>query len=95
MKDVNWANVSNFVQIVKNFYQECEAVRNRTEQEVMQWRSDHEVYVQGTANFKPILHFLEAGIPDYLMSTIQAQKYEKPTVIQEQWRPFLPTFFRE
>ena len=52
MKDVNWGNVQNFVQIVKNFYHECDIVRNRSEVEVMQWRNDNQVYVVGSANFK-------------------------------------------
>ena len=87
MKAVNWSSVQNFVQIVKNFYQECDAVRNRPEAEVMQWRKDKEVYVQGTANFKPILEFEEAGIPEYLLAKIKEQKYEAPTVIQSQAWP--------
>ena len=71
MKEVNWASVQNFVQVVKNFYQECEAVQRRTEEEVMKWRDDNQVYVVGSANFKPILKFEEAGIPEYLMKVIQ------------------------
>ena len=46
LRSVDYGSVSNFVQIVKNFYQECEAVQNRSEEEVMKWRSDNEVYVQ-------------------------------------------------
>lgn len=87
MKSVNYSEVENFIQIVKNFYQECEAVRNRTEEEVMAWRSENEVFVQGTANFKPILEFMEAGIPDYLMATVSGQGYQKPTIIQSQSWP--------
>ena len=71
MKAVNWDSVQNFVQVVKNFYQECEAVQIRSEEEVMKWRDENQVYVVGSANFKPILQFNEAGIPDYLMKTIQ------------------------
>ena len=87
MKNVDYSSVQNFVQIVKNFYQECEDVRNRTEEEVMNWRTTNEVYVDGTANFKPILEFMEAGIPEYLMATVREQKYEKPTIIQSQAWP--------
>ena len=87
MKAVDYSSVQNFVQIVKNFYQECEAVRARTEQEVMAWRNENDVFVDGSANFKPILEFMEAGIPDYLMQTVNAQKFEKPTVIQSQAWP--------
>ena len=87
MKAVDYSSVQNFVQIVKNFYQECEAVRARTEQEVMAWRNENDVFVDGSANFKPILEFMEAGIPDYLMQTVSAQKFEKPTVIQSQAWP--------
>ena len=71
MKDVNWGSVQNFVQIVKNFYQECEAVRMRSEGDVMEWRKENQVYVVGSANFKPILQFHEAGIPEYLMTIIK------------------------
>jgi len=87
MKAVNWDSVQNFVQVVKNFYQECEAVQIRSEEEVMKWRDENQVYVVGTANFKPILQFNEAGIPDYLMKTIQEQNFATPTVIQSQSWP--------
>ena len=78
MKNVDWKTVTNFVQIVKNFYQECPAVQQRSEAEVMKWRSDNEVFVAGPANFKPILQFEEAGIPEYLMKTIKGQNYTQP-----------------
>ena len=78
MKNVDWKTVTNFVQIVKNFYQECPAVQQRSEAEVMKWRSDNEVFVAGPANFKPILQFEEAGIPEYLMKTIKGQSYTQP-----------------
>ncbi|CAG5112351.1 Oidioi.mRNA.OKI2018_I69.chr2.g6574.t1.cds [Oikopleura dioica] len=87
MKAVDYNSVANFIPIVKEFYQECEAVQNRSEAEVMEWRSQKEVYVQGPANFKPILQFLEAGIPDYLMQTISAANYLTPTTIQSQSWP--------
>lgn len=47
----------------------------------------NQVFVQGSANFKPILKFEEAGIPDYLMKTVKAHKYEIPTQIQSQSWP--------
>ena len=87
MKNVDYSSVQNFVQIVKNFYQECDAVRSRTEEDVMTWRHQNDVFVDGSANFKPILEFMEAGIPEYLMTTVRSQKYEKPTVIQSQSWP--------
>ena len=87
MKAVDYSSVQNFVQIVKNFYQECETVRSRTENDVMTWRGANDVFVDGSANFKPILEFSEAGIPEYLMTTVAAQKYEKPTTIQSQAWP--------
>lgn len=87
MKAVDYNSVANFIPIVKEFYQECEAVQNRSEAEVMEWRSQKEVYVQGPANFKPILQFIEAGIPDYLMQTISAANYLTPTTIQSQSWP--------
>ena len=87
MKAVDYGSVSNFIPIVKEFYQECEAVQSRSEQEVMAWRGEKEVLVQGPANFKPILQFMEAGIPEYLMSTISAAGYQTPTTIQSQSWP--------
>ena len=67
MKNVDYGSVANFVQIVKNFYQECDIVRNRTEEEVMAWRTANEVYVDGTANFKPILQFSEGtGLSNFI-----------------------------
>lgn len=98
MKAVDYGSVSNFIPIVKEFYQECEAVQNRTEQEVMAWRAEKEVAVQGPANFKPILQFMEAGIPDYLMGTVTAAGYVTPTTIQSQSWPigkFFPDRFSE
>jgi hypothetical protein len=43
MANVNYSQVSNMVEVVKNFYQECDEVRARTEAEVMQWRTDNQV----------------------------------------------------
>ena len=65
-------------------FKECETVQSRSEDEVLAWREQNEVYVEGTANFKPILEFMEAGIPDYLMKTVHEQNFERPTVIQAQ-----------
>ena len=102
MKAVDWNQVTNLIQVVKNFYKECPSVQARTNEEVVKWREENKVRVVGNSPMKPILSFAEAGLPQYLMKIIQRkfflifgrssdpyleQKYETPTVIQAQSWP--------
>jgi len=87
MKAVDWNQVTNLIQVVKNFYKECPSVQARTNEEVVKWREENKVRVVGNSPMKPILSFAEAGLPQYLMKIIQQQKYETPTVIQAQSWP--------
>ena len=71
MKAVDWNQVTNLIQVVKNFYKECPSVQARTNEEVVKWREENKVRVVGNSPMKPILSFAEAGLPQYLMKIIQ------------------------
>ena len=71
MKAVDWNQVTNLVEIVKNFYQECPTVTERTPEEVEQWRREKQVRVQGTMQIKPILAFDEINLPPLLLDIIR------------------------
>ena len=71
MKAVDWNQVTNLVEIVKNFYQECPTVTERAPEEVEQWRREKQVRVQGTMQIKPILAFDEINLPPLLLDIIR------------------------
>ena len=56
--------------MVKNFYAECPQVQQRTDEEVVQWRQEKQVRVQGTMQIKPILSFNEIQLPPILLDII-------------------------
>ena len=62
--------VTNLVDVVKNFYAECPQVQQRTDEEVVQWRQEKQVRVQGTMQIKPILSFNEIQLPPILLDII-------------------------
>ncbi|KAJ1956382.1 ATP-dependent RNA helicase dbp2, partial [Dipsacomyces acuminosporus] len=71
----------------KNFYVEHENVAGRPDEEVEEYRKQHEMTVTGDIIPKPITSFAEASFPDYVMSEVKKLGFEKPTPIQSQGWP--------
>ncbi|EPZ35635.1 ATP-dependent RNA helicase DBP2 [Rozella allomycis CSF55] len=71
----------------KNFYVESEAVRNRSDSEVEEFRKQADITVFGRGVFKPCLNFKEANFPDYILEEVKAAGFDKPTGIQSQGWP--------
>ncbi|KAI9503335.1 ATP-dependent RNA helicase dbp2 [Coemansia spiralis] len=82
----SWGSVS-LPTFEKNFYIEHEAVANRPDQEVEDYRRQFEMTVTGDSIPKPITSFMEANFPDYVMDEIKRLGFEKPTPIQSQGWP--------
>lgn len=84
----NWdEELPNLPKFEKNFYVEHETVRNRSDAEVEAFRKENEMTIYGKDIPKPITTFDEAGFPDYVLSEVKAEGFEKPTGIQCQGWP--------
>ncbi|CAR22679.1 ATP-dependent RNA helicase DBP2 [Lachancea thermotolerans] len=77
----------NLPKFEKNFYVEHESVRNRSDAEVEEFRKANEMSILGKDIPKPITTFDEAGFPEYVLSEVKAEGFEKPTGIQCQGWP--------
>lgn len=84
----NWEQeLPNLPTFEKNFYIEHDSVKNRDESEVAQFRKENEMTISGHDIPKPITTFDEAGFPDYVLSEVKAEGFDKPTAIQCQGWP--------
>jgi ATP-dependent RNA helicase DDX5/DBP2 len=75
------------VQVVKDFYVEHPAVTAMSDQDVLETRKSMDVEVSGRDVPKPIRSFEEGSFPEYIMQSVRAQGYTKPTAIQSQGWP--------
>jgi ATP-dependent RNA helicase DDX5/DBP2 len=71
----------------KSFYKEHPDVANRSQREVDEFRKKMEMAVQGKNVPRPVETFDEAGFPQYVLSEVKAQGFERPTAIQSQGWP--------
>jgi len=71
----------------KHFYKEDPIVSARSEAEVLAWRTENQVTVQGNNIPRPVETFDEAGFPPYVINEVKAQGFDKPTAIQSQGWP--------
>ncbi|WZN59677.1 DEAD-box RNA helicase [Chloropicon roscoffensis] len=74
-------------EFTKDFYVEHPNVVARSEADVMAFRKENEMTIEGTDIPKPVTSFEEASFPDYVLKEIQKAGYEKPTPIQAQGWP--------
>lgn len=81
------AELPNLPTFEKNFYIEHDTVRNRSDEEVAAFRKEHEMTISGADIPKPITSFDEAGFPDYVLTEVKAEGFDKPTGIQCQGWP--------
>lgn len=80
-------DLSTMPKFEKNFYQENEAVTNRSQSAVDEFRKTHTMVVKGTDIPRPVETFDEAGFPSYVLKEIKAQGFPNPTAIQSQGWP--------
>ncbi|KAK7590956.1 hypothetical protein V9T40_002569 [Parthenolecanium corni] len=74
----------------KEFYVPHENILKRSEEEVKEYRKQHNITVSCPAGFeipKPIQHFSEANFPKYVTDVLKKEGYDTPTIIQAQGWP--------
>ncbi|XP_014473778.1 PREDICTED: ATP-dependent RNA helicase dbp2-like [Dinoponera quadriceps] len=86
LRKVNW-DLRSLEPLRKDFYVEHPAVRNRSKEEVSQFRENTEITVKGENVPNPIQYFEEGNFPPYVMEGIRRQGYSQPTPIQAQGWP--------
>lgn len=79
----DWSRV-DLPQFQKNFYQEHPEVQALSEQNVLAWRSKHEMIVTGNNIPRPVQSFAQANFPGYILGEIAKAGFENPTPIQSQ-----------
>ncbi|SMR45775.1 unnamed protein product [Zymoseptoria tritici ST99CH_1E4] len=86
LKTQQW-DMNTLPKFEKSFYKEDPAVAARSQAEVDEFRKKAQITIQGRDVPKPVETFDEAGFPNYVMSEVKAQGFEKPTAIQSQGWP--------
>ncbi|KAL4880460.1 Phosphomethylpyrimidine kinase-domain-containing protein [Aspergillus karnatakaensis] len=86
LKKQDW-DLDSLPKFEKSFYKEHPDVANRSQSEVDAFRKKCEMTVQGKNVPRPVETFDEAGFPQYVLSEVKAQGFEKPTSIQSQGWP--------
>lgn len=86
LKQQHW-DINNLPKFEKSFYKEDPLVSSRSEADVIKFRNQHGISVQGRDVPRPVETFDEAGFPAYVMSEVKAQGFPAPTAIQSQGWP--------
>eukprot|EP00978_Attheya_sp_CCMP212_P025632 scaffold82814_cov52-Attheya_sp.AAC.4 len=86
LTQINFAQ-TQLVPFEKDFYIEHPEVTKRPEQEAESWRASKQIVVVGEGVPKPCLTFEEASMPEYILSEVLKQGFDKPTPIQSQGWP--------
>lgn len=86
LKTQQW-DLATMPKFEKSFYKEDPAVSARSQAEVDEFRKKAQITIQGRDVPKPVETFDEAGFPNYVMSEVKAQGFDKPTAIQSQGWP--------
>lgn len=71
----------------KSFYKEHPNVSARSESEVDEYRKKQTMVVKGEDVPRPVETFDEAGFPQYVLTEVKSQGFERPTAIQSQGWP--------
>lgn len=79
--------MGNLPKFEKSFYKEDSGVTARSEADVIKFRNQHGISIQGRDVPRPVETFDEAGFPAYVMSEVKAQGFPAPTAIQSQGWP--------
>ena len=85
-KNIQW-DLSKLPVFEKNFYIEHPAVSARSEDDASAWRRGEAINVVGEGIPKPVMTFEEASMPEYVLTEVLKQGFEKPSPIQSQGWP--------
>ncbi|PYI22046.1 putative RNA helicase [Aspergillus violaceofuscus CBS 115571] len=86
LKKQEW-DMDSLPKFEKSFYKEHPDVAARSQREVDEFRKSKEMAVQGKNVPRPVETFDEAGFPQYVLSEVKAQGFDRPTAIQSQGWP--------
>ncbi len=78
---------TELVPFEKDFYIEHPDVSKRAMQEADAWRASKQIVIVGKDVPKPCMTFEEASMPEYILSEVLKQGFDKPTPIQSQGWP--------
>lgn len=67
--------------IQKNFFNEHEDTKNRSEEDVKKFLRENEIKVEGHDIPRPVQTFKESSLPKYLVDQLSSH-FEKPSTIQ-------------
>lgn len=84
--DIDFAK-AELVPFEKDFYIEHPDVTARPVEEADKWRESKQIKVVGQGVPKPCMTFEEASMPEYILSEVLKQGFDKPTPIQSQGWP--------
>lgn len=87
----NLANIdfqkTELVAFEKDFYIEHPEVTKRADSEANAWRASKSIVIVGDGIPKPCMTFEEASMPEYILTEVVKQGFDKPTPIQSQGWP--------
>ncbi|OXV06342.1 hypothetical protein Egran_05892 [Elaphomyces granulatus] len=86
LKTQTW-DLATMPKFEKSFYKEDPLVTNRSIRDMEQFRKEHQITVQGKNVPRPVETFDEAGFPQYVLTEVKAQGFDRPTAIQSQGWP--------
>ena len=86
LHQLDWRN-TQLVPFQKDFYVENPIVSARSNEEIEQFRRQHEMTLSGTNIPRPVYTFEEASFPDYLLAEVKKAGFTTPTAIQMQGWP--------
>ncbi|XP_055841390.1 uncharacterized protein LOC129908708 isoform X2 [Episyrphus balteatus] len=86
LRRIHWSDVT-LTPFEKNFYKPCDSVMNRPQGDVDLFLSNNEITLKGKSIPTPSFEFQEGGFPEYVLSEIKKQGFNKPTAIQAQGWP--------
>ena len=78
---------TELVPFEKDFYIEHPDVTKRPIAEAEEWRRSKQMKIEGEGVPKPCMTFEEASMPEYILSEVLKQGFDRPTPIQSQGWP--------
>ena len=87
LSNIDFSKETNLVPFEKDFYIEHPDVGKRPMEEANAWRASKQIVIVGKDVPKPCMTFEEASMPEYILSEVLKQGFDKPTPIQSQGWP--------
>eukprot|EP01083_Nonionella_stella_P036528 99657_1 len=86
LRQPDWSSIE-LISFQKHFYHEHPEVAAYSDQEIMDFRNQHQITVTGHDVPKPVRSFQQANFPEYILEEIRHVGFVKPTPIQCQGWP--------